>query len=66
MLNFVKEFDMYSEKNICNCADCPENKAMNCHYTNGNYPCGQQHCWVAVNRGEHICECDMCAVMGIK
>ena len=61
-----KEFDMYDENNICNCADCPENKEINCHYTNGNYPCGQQHCWVAVNRGEHICECDMCAIMGIE
>lgn len=35
--------------NEYNCEHCPENRNMDCHYCNGNHPCGQPHCWVSVH-----------------
>lgn len=33
-------------KNSCNCEECPYNEHSNSNGWQGQYPCGQFHCWV--------------------
>lgn len=35
---------MYNPGNSHRCEECPENHG--CSSWQGNFPCGQQHCWV--------------------
>lgn len=35
---------LFNSCNSMNCTKCPENRGMD-----GNFPCGQQNCWVDVH-----------------
>lgn len=40
-----------TEENIENCEACPYNDGFS-----GRYPCGQQHCWVAIHCEKEPCD----------
>ena len=42
-----KEFDMFDEDNIRNCAECPLNTGCD-SWPGTTLPCGQQNCWCEI------------------
>lgn len=45
----ILEFELDPD-NIENCDDCPYNHHVDNHYSfSRSHPCGQPHCWVALN-----------------
>ncbi len=45
----VLERFMYDPENKFRCDDCPENRGNFSHNLNGQYECGQFHCWVSIH-----------------